>query len=232
MTNIFCNWTHWIFTVYSSSCGKVMFSQASVILSTQRGAWQGVMHGKGHAWQGACMAKGHAWQGAMRGRGGACVVGVGMCVAGSTYQGGHGGDMHGRGHVWWKGVHGRRDGHCSRWYAFSWNAFLCENSFRQECIPEGCIPHVCSFMVHPLLWTPPHRPPLSQTTPHLRQSPLRIAYLLLRTAPPAQSVSGIYSWLKCNNFEMIQTAVDHIQPLLTNDQKVLTVVSHALIQRN
>ena len=39
-------------TVRNSSCGKVMFSQASVILST------GGVHGKGVA----CMAEGCAWQ--------------------------------------------------------------------------------------------------------------------------------------------------------------------------
>ena len=36
-----------IFTVRNSSCGKVMFSQASVILSTEGHAWQGGMHGWG-----------------------------------------------------------------------------------------------------------------------------------------------------------------------------------------
>ena len=48
------------------SCGKVIFSQASVILFTggggihgRRRVWQ-----EGHVWQGACMAEGHAWQGA------------------------------------------------------------------------------------------------------------------------------------------------------------------------
>ena len=42
-----------IFTVRNSSCGKVMFSQASVILSTEGHAWQGGMHGwgGGHTWQ-------------------------------------------------------------------------------------------------------------------------------------------------------------------------------------
>ena len=70
-----------IFTVRKSSCGKVMFSQASVILS---GGGE-IMHGRGvHAWQGACMAggmhgRGHAWWG----------EGVPGVV--------HGGGMHGRG---------------------------------------------------------------------------------------------------------------------------------------
>ena len=53
----------------SSSCGKVMFSQASVILSTG-----------GHTWQGTCVAGQHALQeacvacGGMRGKGGGCVA--------------------------------------------------------------------------------------------------------------------------------------------------------------
>ena len=64
-----------LITVRISSCGKVMFSQASVILSNGGGgnAWQegvcgrgacvaGAVHGGGaHAWQGACVAGGHAW---------------------------------------------------------------------------------------------------------------------------------------------------------------------------
>ena len=69
------------------SCGKVMFSQVSVILSTGGCVW----------WGGACMVRG------MSGRG-ACMVGV--CMAE--------GDMHGRGrhawqggHVWQGDVHGR-----------------------------------------------------------------------------------------------------------------------------
>ena len=58
-----------LFTVRNSSCGKVMFSQASVILSTAGGrAWQK----GGHAWQWGhlrgergCMhgkGGGHVWQ--------------------------------------------------------------------------------------------------------------------------------------------------------------------------
>ena len=56
-------------TIRNSSCGKVTFSQASVILSG------GGLHARGCAWQGVCvcMAGGHAWrgcawQGDMRGR--------------------------------------------------------------------------------------------------------------------------------------------------------------------
>ena len=76
-----------IFTVCNSSCGKVMFSQTSVILSTGGGAcvtgnvcgtracvqWGmsgGGVNDRGHAWQGVCMA-------------GVCLVGEGgSCVAG------------------------------------------------------------------------------------------------------------------------------------------------------
>ena len=108
-----------MFTVPNSSCGKVMFSQASVILSTgreghvwQRGAcvvkeggcvmrghvWRGgACVSGGHAWQGACMAGvcmwwGCAWQRGMCGRG-ACKAGGRVCMAG--------------GHAWQGGMHGR-----------------------------------------------------------------------------------------------------------------------------
>ena len=70
------------------SWGKVIFSQASVILSTgghvclggmcawggmcgwgvcmAGGAWQGAcMAGGGHVWPGACVPRGHAWPGGM-----------------------------------------------------------------------------------------------------------------------------------------------------------------------
>ena len=106
-----------VITVCNISCGKVMFSQASVILSTggfawwRRGVcgrghvWQGAcvaggMHGRGHAWWGECMAggmhgRGHAWweEGSMHGRGHAW---CGACVAGGMHDRG----MHGRGHAW------------------------------------------------------------------------------------------------------------------------------------
>ena len=90
-------------------CGKVMFSQASVILFTEGGmhgrgvcgggqAWhggvggmhgRGGVHGRGHPWQGcvwwgACMAEG------VHGKGGACMAGgcvwwgVSLCMAGET----------------------------------------------------------------------------------------------------------------------------------------------------
>ena len=62
----------------------------------------GGMHGGVHAWWGM-HSRGCVWLGGM-----------------------HGGGIHGRGcacmHV--GGVNGRRDGHCSRWYASYWNAFL------------------------------------------------------------------------------------------------------------
>ena len=78
-------------TVPNSSCGKVVFSQVSVILL--RGGVHGRgMHGRGVHGRGTCMAGGHAWQGDKHGRGhawqgghvwwGLCMVGVG--VAGET----------------------------------------------------------------------------------------------------------------------------------------------------
>ena len=78
------------------SWGKVIFLQASVILSTGGGG----MHGGGHAWPGGCV-----WQGGMHGRG--CVwlgcvhggghawLGGGMCGGGHACLGGVAG-----GHVW------------------------------------------------------------------------------------------------------------------------------------
>ena len=93
------------------SRGKVIFSQASVILSTGRGMCRGGVHG-----QGACMVGGmyggmhggHAW--------GVCVVG-GMCGQGECMAGWAcmaGGvcvarGMHGSGHAWW-GVCGQGGG--------------------------------------------------------------------------------------------------------------------------
>ena len=100
----------------------------------------GVCMARGCAWlggsmcdQGACMAGdlcagGHAWPGACGGWG-ECVVGgmhaQGVCMAGQgcvcvcvcvCVAGGH---------AWLGGgMHGRRDGHCSGWYASYWNAFL------------------------------------------------------------------------------------------------------------
>ena len=77
-----CNVCVSVFTICNSSCGKVMFSQVSVILSTGGGGCgkgggmcgeEGV-HGKG----GACMVKGgHVWQGGACMAKGACVVKVG-----------------------------------------------------------------------------------------------------------------------------------------------------------
>ena len=57
------------------------------------------------------MARGHAWQGNMCGQGACMAGGVhgrGMCVMG----------------VGGGGMRGRRDGHCSGWYASYWNVFL------------------------------------------------------------------------------------------------------------
>ena len=120
------------------------------------GGMVGGMHGRGAcmAVGGACMAVGgHAWQwGGIHGSGGhawqwggACMAGEGACVAvgvcmagGVCGSGGHawwGGVWRG-GHVWQMrcmrgggGMCGRRNGHCSGWYASYWNAFLFEILF-------------------------------------------------------------------------------------------------------
>ena len=62
------------------------------------------MHGRG-----ACVAGKHAWQGAYMA--GGMHARQGVCVAKG---------LHCRG----EGMHGRRDDHCSGWYASYWNAFL------------------------------------------------------------------------------------------------------------
>ena len=84
-----------LFAFHNRSCGKVMFSQAAVSLSTVgRG-----MCGRGagmvgeHIWQGTCMAGGYAWQGR-----GACMAEEGICCM--------------------------RGGHCSGQYASYRNEFL------------------------------------------------------------------------------------------------------------
>ena len=60
------------------SCGKVMFSQVSVILFTGGVCVVGGVHGGGHVWQGVCGAGWHVWQG------------EGACMAeGHAWQGGH-----------------------------------------------------------------------------------------------------------------------------------------------
>ena len=131
------NLVSFLFTVCNSSCGKVMFSQACIILyCPQEGmhgmghAWQGgrhvwwgacmivgVMIGGGLAWQGSCMAGGHVWQGVcmvggMHGRG-SCMAGgcawQGACMAGGVHgKGGmHGKGVHGKGTCMAGGVHGR-----------------------------------------------------------------------------------------------------------------------------
>ena len=110
-----------LITVRNSSCGNVMFSQASVSHSVHWGVhrsgcawWGGGMHGRGHVWQGGiygrggiyggghvwravCMAGGHMGQLACRA--GACVVGwgEGACVVGETVtaaDGTHPTEMH------------------------------------------------------------------------------------------------------------------------------------------
>ena len=71
-----------IFTVRNSSCGKVMFSKASVILST-RGAVHGVggMHGRGSCVAGGCARQRVCVAGGVCG--GECAR-QGACVAGDT----------------------------------------------------------------------------------------------------------------------------------------------------
>ena len=86
-----------MFTIRNSSCGKVMFLQASVILSTwgdgRVACMAGGMYGRGYAWQGymhgrgACMVGGLHHRGGMCGRGAACVMGVGVAVAGVHSRG-------------------------------------------------------------------------------------------------------------------------------------------------
>ena len=86
-------------------CGRGMHGRGCV--------WQGECMAGGTVWQGACVAKRHAWQGGMCGSRGNAWQGVcmaGACVAGGLHDGG--------------GIHGRRYGHCSRWYASYWNVFL------------------------------------------------------------------------------------------------------------
>ena len=63
--------------------------------------WQGG-HGRGggHVWWGSCMVVVYAWQGSAMQQG---VPGRGVC--------------------------GRRNSHCSGWYASYWNAFLLRNMF-------------------------------------------------------------------------------------------------------
>ena len=75
------------YTVRNSSCGKVMFSQATGV---------GGVPGRGSAWQGACVARGACVVGGVHGRlhmwqGEACMAG----------------GMHGRGHVWQRDMCGR-----------------------------------------------------------------------------------------------------------------------------
>ena len=101
----------------------------SVILSTWGVRGMGVdvrrrvgacVAGEGHVWwgEGVCMAGG-VWGVRDMGRG--CVCGMGVCMVGGVH--GHGtcmaggGAIHGGGACMAGGMRGRRDGHCSRWYA-------------------------------------------------------------------------------------------------------------------
>ena len=114
-------------TVRYSSYRNIMFSQASVILST------GGMHGRGHVWQGGLCGKGACMAGDTYVVGGACVVGV--CMVRGAYMAWV--------HAWQEGMHVsggrggmrcRRDGHCSGRYVSYWNAFLCWNIFSCTCV--------------------------------------------------------------------------------------------------
>ena len=93
-----------IFTVLNNSCGKVMFSQASVCprgaCVAKSGAWPG----------GTCMVK----RGGMRG----CVVKRKVCMANGVRMA-RGVYVAGVG-----GMRGRIVGHSSGQYAAYWNAFL------------------------------------------------------------------------------------------------------------
>ena len=104
-------------TVRDSSYGKVMFSQAFIIPSVHRGedvhGLEGHIRGKGDVHGGgACMA------GGVHGR--MCVWWGAYMVGGISWQGA----CIARG-----GVRGRRDGHCSGWYASYWNAFYFDSTF-------------------------------------------------------------------------------------------------------
>ena len=111
-------------TARKRSCGKVMFTEACVILLTEGGhAWLGGMSGwgRGHVWLGACMTRGHVWWGACAWLGvcmaggharlgvctawehawlGACIT-RGMCMAGSVHDWGSCKvGVHDWGHAW------------------------------------------------------------------------------------------------------------------------------------
>ena len=131
-----------IITVRNSICGKVMFSQVSVILSVgEMRDKRGGVCGKGacawgHAWQGGGMhgKKGHAL-GVMHGRvghtwQGACMA-AGMCDRGFTWQGCVAGGMQGRGCAWGS-MHGR--GHALQG-GCAWQGACMAG----VCIARGCV---------------------------------------------------------------------------------------------
>ena len=72
---------------------------------------KGGMHGEGTCALkgGMCGERGHAW-----------LKGGHVWQRGPVWYGG----MHGRGMCVVEGMHGRRDSHCSGWYASYWNTFL------------------------------------------------------------------------------------------------------------
>ena len=96
----------------------------------------GGMHGRGRcAWQGGMHGRGfHAWQWGMHG--GACVTGGNVCGRGGMHGGAcvTGGNVCGRGGMCGRGggMHGRRDGHCSRRHTSYWNAFLLPIYFKYK----------------------------------------------------------------------------------------------------
>ena len=93
-----------IITVRNSRCGKVMFSQASVILSTGRGGvWQ-TPPGKHPPGRPPGQTP-PPWADTLPGQ--------------TTY---------------WPDNHPPGDGHCSRWYASYWNAFFFGKIFAENCI--------------------------------------------------------------------------------------------------
>ena len=149
------------------SWGKVIFSQASVILSTQGGV---------HGCWGACMvSRGHAWLlGGMHGCGGVCGLGGGMCGCPGGMCGCQGACMVAwgacmvaggmcccqgdawlpRGCVWlWGACMVAGGGACighdeirsiSGRYASYWNAFLCKKCLNSQYISSfnwNCLDH-------------------------------------------------------------------------------------------
>ena len=120
--------TVFTFAVRNSSCGRVMFSQASVILWGGCAWWRGTcMANRWWAYEakgGVCGKQACVWQGGHTWQREACMT-KGACMAGGMCGGEHawhGAYMAGE-HVW-QGTCVAGDGHCSRWYTSYWNVFL------------------------------------------------------------------------------------------------------------